>query len=449
MVPRFLISAPKGMSGKTIVTLGVIYGLAKRGLRVAPFKVGPDFIDPTYHSWASGRPGRNLDPVLMGEEGVLERFIKYTVDVDIAVIEGVLGLYDSPDGVSEVGSTAQVAKLLKAPVVLVLNGDRVNRTLRAVVRGLKSFDPGVKIAGVVLTNVTSKQAEKITKSLSEEGVEVFGAVPKSSALERAFEYRHLGLVPVGERADAPTLADVLENYVVPYLDLDRFIDIARSAEPDGDFKQISEVTAAPGRRCKVGIVKDNAFTFYYPELIEEATFLGEPIFLNALEGDFVDEVDLVIVGGGFPEVYAERLEKNKSFRKSLLEYIQRGGRVYAECGGLMYLTSSIVIDRNEYEMVGAIDAVTVLLRRPVGKGYVWGSVVRNTPVAPVGTKLLGHEFHYSKLIPRERLEPVIKLERGVGIGGGWDGVVKWNMHAQYMHIHPYTYNVLRYLCQYM
>lgn len=444
MVPRFFISAPKGMSGKTIVTLGVIYGLAKRGLRVAPFKVGPDFIDPSYHSWAAGRPSRNLDVVLMGESGVVERFVKYSLDADVAVVEGVMGLYDSMDGVSEVGSTAQVAKLLKAPVVLVLNGDRVNRTLRAVVRGLKSFDPAVSIHGVVLTNVTSRQAEKISKSLVEEGVQVFGAIPKSRVIEEAFGYRHLGLVPVAERGDVPTLGEVLERYVLPYLDMEGLLAAARTAG-ELDVK-IEEGPPVGRRRCRVGVVKDSAFTFYYPELLEEAAALGELVFLDATGGGGDLDVDVVVVGGGFPEMQAERLEKNRPFRKALLEYIQRGGKVYAECGGLMYLTSSIIIDREEYEMVGAIDAATVLLSKPVGKGYVWGTVVRPTPVAPVGARLVGHEFHYSKVILREKVEPAIKLERGVGIGGGWDGVVKWNMHAQYMHIHPYTYSVLRRLC---
>ncbi|MFN3804684.1 MAG: cobyrinate a,c-diamide synthase [Pyrobaculum sp.] len=445
MTPRLVISSFRGMSGKTIITLGILYGLYKRGLRVAPFKAGPDYIDPSYHQTAARRPGRNLDVVLMGEDGVVKRFVKYSKDADVAIVEGVLGLYDSLDGVSELGSTAQLAKLLKAPVVLVLNGDRTNRTLRAIVRGMKLFDPKVEIPAVILTNVTERQKEKLVKSLPEEGVEVLGAVPKSKALEEAFRYRHLGLTPTGERGDVDTVIHVLENYVTPHIDLDRLVEIAKAA---GEIETSPDPEATGGGSCRVGIVMDNAFTFYYPELIEEAASLGRPVFISALRDNTLPDIDVAIIGGGFPEIFAERLEKNKPFKKSLLSYIERGGVLYAECGGLMYLTSSIVINRSEYEMVGAIDAVTILLDKPVGKGYVWGVVTGDTPIAPKGTTIKGHEFHYSKIVMREKAPLAIRLERGVGVGGGLDGIVKKNMHAQYTHIHPYTYSVLRKLCRY-
>ncbi|ABL87360.1 cobyrinate a,c-diamide synthase / hydrogenobyrinic acid a,c-diamide synthase (glutamine-hydrolysing) [Pyrobaculum islandicum DSM 4184] len=445
MIPRVVISSFRGMSGKTIISLALIYGLFRQGLRVAPFKVGPDYIDPSYHTAAAGRPSRNLDVVLMGERGVVERFVKFSRGADIAVVEGVLGLYDSFDGVSELGSTAQVAKLLKAPVLLVLNGERVNRTLRAIVRGLRQFDPEIKIPGVVLTNVTRSQAEKLKKSLPEEGVEVLGAVPKSEKLAEVFSYRHLGLTPVGERGDVPRIFEVVEKYVLPYIDLDGVIAIAKSA---GDFAvDIKEEDPGGLGGCRIGIVFDRAFTFYYPEVFEEAKSLGEVVFLDSLKMQELPQVDVVFIGGGFPESLAEELERNKPFKSSLLKFIERGGKVYAECGGLMYLTSSIVVEGSEYEMVGAIDGITVMMKRPVGKGYAWGVVERRTPIAPPGTRLVGHEFHYSKIILREEVETAIRLERGVGIGGGRDGIVKGNMHAQYLHIHPYTYSVLRTLCR--
>ncbi len=412
MIPRVVISAPKGMSGKTIISLGIMYGLAKRGLKIAPFKIGPDYIDPSYHKVAAGRPGRNLDVMLMGVEGVKKRFVKYAAGSDVAIIEGVLGLYDSVDGVTETGSTAQVAKILKAPVILVLNGERVNRTLRAVVRGLKAFDPQVDIAGVVLTNVTPRQAEKLVKSIPEEGVEVVGVVPKSKKISEAFSYRHLGLVPVDERLDSSGIVEVLENYVLPHLDLDAVLSIAkRAGEVEADLSDESPKPLG----CKIGVIMDRAFTFYYPELLEEAASLGHLIFLDSLRDQEVPPVDVVVVGGGFPEVMAEGLERNRPFRRALLKYIEGGGRLYAECGGLMYMTSSIIIDRSEYEMVGALDAVTVMLERPVGKGYAWGEVVGETPIAPVGARIIGHEFHYSKdNIERPKL--AIRLERGVGVG---------------------------------
>jgi len=445
VVPRLIVSSFKGMSGKTIISLALMYGLQRRGLKVAPFKVGPDYIDPSYHAAAAGRPSRNLDVVLMGERGVVERFIRHSAGADVAVIEGVLGLYDSIDGVSELGSTAQVAKLLKAPVVLVLNGERVNRTLRAIVRGLKAFDAGVQILGVVLTNVTERQAAKLVKSLPEEGVEVLGAVPKSSKIAEVFSYRHLGLTPATERGDQPTIFDVVERHVLPYIDLDRVLDVAKTAG-DLEWEQPSSADPPQGGRCRIGIFFERAFTFYYPEVFEEATSLGSVEFINALKDGEVPDVDVIFIGGGFPEVFAAELSRNKPLFASLRRYVERGGKLYAECGGLMYLTSSIIIDGEEYGMADLIDAVTVMLKRPVGKGYAWGKVVEETPIAPLGTELKGHEFHYSKIILREKVKTAIKLERGVGVGGGVDGIVKGNMHAQYLHIHPYTYSVLRRLC---
>jgi cobyrinic acid a,c-diamide synthase len=368
------------MSGKTIVSLALMYGLQRRGLRVAPFKVGPDYIDPTYHAAATGRPSGNLDVVLMGERGVAERFLKYSAGADIAVIEGVLGLYDSVDGVSELGSTAQVAKLLRAPVVLVLNGERVNRTLRAVVRGLKSFDPAVQISAVILTNVTERQAAKLAKFLPEEGVEVLGAVPKNSKIAEAFSYRHLGLTPVPERGDKTAVIDVIEKYVLPHIDLDRVMEVAKSAG-DLPWADAPQPDPAEGGGYRIGIFFDRAFTFYYPEVFEAAKSLGSVQFIDSLSHSSLPDVDVLFIGGGFPEVFAADLSRNKPLFASLRRYVERGGRLYAECGGLMYLTSSIVIDGEEYEMAGLIDAVTVMLKRPVGKGYVWGKVVGRTPSA--------------------------------------------------------------------
>jgi len=434
------------MSGKTIISLALMYGLQKRGLSVAPFKIGPDYIDPSYHAAAAGRPSRNLDVVLMGERGVVERFVQYSAGADVAVIEGVLGLYDSVDGVSELGSTAQVAKLLKAPVVLVLNGERINRTLRAIVRGLKAFDPGVQIPGVVLTNVTERQAAKLVKSLPEEGVEVLGVVPKSSKIAEVFSYRHLGLTPVKERSDQPTVFDVVERHVLPHIDLDRVLEVAKAAG-DLEWAEASLPSPPVEGRCRIGIFFDRAFTFYYPEVFEEAKSLGSVEFINALNDVDLPDVDVIFIGGGFPEIFAADLAKNKPLFSALRRYAESGGRLYAECGGLMYLTSSIVIDGEEYEMADVIDGVTIMLKRPVGKGYVWGKVVGRTPIAPLGAGIKGHEFHYSKLVLKERLETAIKLERGVGIGGGLDGIVKGNLHAQYTHIHPYTYSVLAALCK--
>ncbi len=331
-------------------------------------------------------------------------------------------------------------------MVLVLNGERVNRTPRVVVRGLKSFDPAVQIPAVILTNVTERQAAKLAKSMPEEDVEVLGAVPKNSKIAEAFSYRHLGLTPVPERGDKTAVIDVVEKCVLPHIDLDRVVEVAKSA---GDLPWADAPRPGPagGGGCRIGIFFDRAFTFYYPEVFEAAESLGSVQFIDSLNHGYLPDVDVVFIGGGFPEVFATDLSRNKPLFASLRRYVERGGRLYAECGGLMYLTSSIMIDGEEYEMASLIDAVTAMLKKPVGKGYVWGKVAGRTPIAPPGAEIKGHEFHYSKLVLREKVDAAIKLERGVGIGGGLDGIVKGNMHAQYTHMNPHTYNVLAALCR--
>lgn len=445
-MPRIVISAPRGKSGKTLVTSAILLGLVKRGFRVAPFKVGPDYIDPTYHAAAAGVPSRNLDVFLMGEKGVLERFVRYSAGADIAVVEGVMGLYDSYDAVSEVGSTAQVAKLLNAPVILVVDVERMNRSVRALIRGFKMFDPRVDIRGVIITNATRKQIEKLSRIVQEEGVELLGAIPRNDELAGEFAYRHLGLVPVPEKGT--TFVDVLEKHVLKYLDLDGIVDVARSAGPI-DFDVPEPNSSAPiNYRCRIAIVFGGAFTFYYPEMIEAAISIGDVVFLDAVKDpDVPSDVDLVIVGGGFPEVLGEELEKNRSFRASMRKFVDSGGRVYAECGGLMYMLSSVVYEGAEYEMVGAVDGIAYVLKKPVGLGYVVGEFIDNSIVARKGTVVRGHEFHYSKVYIRDDVKFVIKLSRGVGVGNGLDGMVKNNLHAQYTHIHPYTYNVIKAVCQ--
>lgn len=443
VVPRIVVSAPRGKSGKTLVTTAILYALSSRGLRAAPFKVGPDYIDPTYHSSAAATRSRNLDEFLMGEEGVLRRFAAFSAGADLAVIEGVLGLYDSIDGVGDVGSTAKIAKMLRAPVILVMDADRVNRTLRAVLRGLMDFDPNVRIAGVIITNVSARQAEKLGRSFSEEPVPVLGMIPRDAELARFFEYRHLGLVPIPERGRDP--GGVLMDRAVPYIDIDAIISIAKSAEPLR--LRVPEMDdSVPRLGIEVGVFLDEAFTFYYPEVLEALHALGRVHYVDSVRHQSLPDVDLLVIGGGFPEVYAERLERNAALRSSLRRASEKGTRIYAECGGLMYLASSIVYREEEYEMVGVFDGVVVMTRRPVGHGYAVAEFVEDSPIADRGTVVRGHEFHYSKLYLRDgETKVVARLVRGAGMGDGRDGLLKGNVYAQYMHVHPASYNVFRVL----
>lgn len=442
--PRLVISAPQGKSGKTIATLAIELALIKRGLRVQPFKIGPDFIDPTYHTAITHRPCRNLDMYLHGPEKILERFAQYAQDADIAVIEGVFGLYDSVDGVSEFGSTSQIAKILKAPVVVVVNAERATTSIAAVLRGLAEFDARTRIRGVVLTNVASeRQFKKIARAVEAycRNVEVVGYIKRSREIAEAFAYRHLGLVPVPERER--NLLAVLEKCAK--IDVDKVVEIAREAEP---LRVLMMQEPEPKHNVSVGLIVGRAFTFYYPELLERCLAYASRVVLVDPEVDAeLPQVDLLIIGGGFPEELAEELEKNRPLRYSIKKFAEKGGVIYAECGGLMYLTETILTLRNEeYEMCGIFNAYTVMLSRPVGHGYVYAEVIADCPPFRKGILLRGHEFHHSKIILRDsEVKLCLRLLRGRGIGDGRDGLLKWRTYAQYMHVHPDTYDVVRVL----
>nr|KJR72421.1 MAG: cobyrinic acid a,c-diamide synthase [Vulcanisaeta sp. AZ3] len=439
-VPRVVVASYKGKVGKTTASLAISMALIKAGYRVSMFKVGPDFIDPSYHAAIMNRPSRNLDYVLMGDQGILTRFHRYSIGSDVAIIEGVSGLYDSVDGVSEVGSTAQVAKLLKAPVILVINGERINRTVRALVRGLRVFDPEVRIRGVVFTNVNKRQVDKLVKAVEEEGLETIGYILRSDDIEELMQYRHLGLVHAQE-VDRSRIISVINEASI-YIDVNKVLSIAKESEPVEfvqDYSRNTDINYP--KRVRIGIVTGRVFTFYYPEVIERAQEIGDVRFLDPEVDQDVGDVDLVVIGGGFPEIYGRYLERNRSFRSSLRSFIDRGGYVYAECGGLMYLTDSIVYNNEEYEMVGAIDAITIMHKRPVWYGYATARVIRDSIIGGAGTIIKGHEFHYSTIVLRGRYDFVIRYERGFGING-FDGILINNAYAYYLHIHPDTYDIL-------
>ena len=318
-VPRLVVSSYRGRSGKTTVALSLYDSLTKLGYRVSMFKVGPDFIDPSYHEAVSGKPSRNLDHFLMGEK-VVERFCSYSEGSDLALVEGVHSLYDSLDGYTEEGSTAQIAKLLKAPVLLVVNGERVNRTAAAIVLGLKAFDSKVKLGGVFLTDVTDHQAEKMTKALDGAGIQVLGVLYKSQGVADAMRYRHLGLVHAqeGSGADLGAIAAAKSD-----VDSARLLAMAKERS-ETLYYEPGVRPEAPPAKPKIGIARGRAFSFYYPETIEEAARLGDVRFFDPEIDQRVD-ADIIIMGGGFPEIYAEKLEKNRPMKSSIEGFDERGG----------------------------------------------------------------------------------------------------------------------------
>jgi cobyrinic acid a,c-diamide synthase len=439
-VPRLVVSSYKGKGGKTLATMAILSALSRQGLKVCAFKNGPDFIDPSYHRAVLGTPSRNLDYVLMGPT-VVERFYRYSLGYDVAVVEGNHGLYDSMDGRTEVGSTAQMAKLLGAPVVVVLDGERLNRTVGALVRGLTQFDPDVRLRGAILTNVVPRQFDRLTAIVEAEGVPVLGILPRSEEVARGMEYRHLGLTPMEERRSG-RLVDLVREQLSPRVDAAQLIRVAREGSESLPLRALETPPAKSTGTARIGVVGGRPFTFYYPEMLERAGQLGTVVFIDPETDASLPPLDLLLIGGGFPELYADALERNRSLRSSVRQFAERGGGVYAECGGLMYLTDSIVTSDGEFDMVGVIEGVTVHSKRPAAHGYATARVLRDIPIARAGTVLRGHEFHYSRVLLRRKYELALAYDQGQGLSDRQDGIHVNNVYAHYLHLHPATYDVL-------
>lgn len=435
-LPRLLIAAPHGRSGKTTVTLGLVAALAGRELSVQPFKKGPDYIDPSWLTGAGGRPCRNLDLFMMGEEATLSAFRQGSAGADVAVIEGAMGLYDGLD-LEGTGSTAQLARLLAAPVLLVVDATRMTRSVAALVSGYQHFEPGVNVAGVVLNNVARGRHEKMLVGALERycGIPVLGCIPRREQL--AIPDRHLGLVP---RAEDDRLVPALESarrVVVEQLDLDRILEIARSAPPMARGGGIVHGSSTPSVR--IGVLLDRVFTFYYPENLEALQRAGASLhYVDSLADPALPELDGLYVGGGFPEVFMEQLEANRSLRADLRRQIEAGLPVYAECAGLIYLSQRVRWEGRSAEMVGALPCEIEMTSRPQGHGYVVAEVVGDTPFFRRGEVLRGHEFHNTRVssLNRKGVEFAYRLRRGAGIDGDHnDGLLVGSVLASYTHLH--------------
>lgn len=442
-VPRVLLAGDRSSSGKTTIVAGFLSALCNRHLRVQPFKVAMDYIDPSYHSWITGRPCRNLDGYLMHERTVREVYSHAAEGANVSVIEGVRGLYEGYEG--DLGSTAQIAKILNAPVIFVVDARSITRSAAAMVKGYMDFDPQVDIRGVILNKVGSERHARKAREEIERyaGVEVVGVIPRDESMHLAM--RHLGLVPMLEgeaRHDGfVQRLDRIREIVEEGLDIDRIMEIAAQAEPleapEPDLYRRNE----QGLGLKIGVALDEAFNFYYRDNIELMELAGaEVVPFSPVHDPALPEVDGVYIGGGYPELYAAELSRNSSMLSSIRRAHERGLPIYAECGGLMYLAREIEWDGERHDMVGLVPG-------SVRKGqirvvsYVSGTLSRDCLLGPEGAKIMGHEFHHSELLmdDSEKVEYAIRLDRGTGITGGQDGVVDDNMVASYLHIHSASY----------
>jgi len=439
--PRILLAGDRSSSGKTTIVAGLLSALCRRNLSVQPFKVAMDYIDPSYHTWITGRHCRNLDGYLMPEVSVSEIYDHAATGADVAVIEGVRGLYEGYDG--DLGSTAQIAKLLKAPVIFVVDARSITRSAAALVKGYMDFDPQVNIRGVILNKVGGERhASKARKEIESYcGVEVVGVIPRNDSMHLAM--RHLGLVPVLEgKTRHQGFSERLErirSIVEEGLDIDRILEIAAEAPPLTPPEPDLYRRTKTGQGIRVGVATDEAFNFYYRDNLEQIELCGaEVVPFSPVHDSSVPEVDGIYIGGGYPELYARELSENTSLLSSLERAHLRGLPIYAECGGLMYLAREIDWDGERHDMAGLVPGRT---RR--GKvrivSYVHGRLSEDCILGPRGTPFLGHEFHHSELIMEEEPCYAIRLERGTGIKGGRDGISDNNLLASYSHIHSASF----------
>jgi cobyrinic acid a,c-diamide synthase len=443
LAPRLAIAAPQGRSGKTTVTLGLCAAFKARGLSLQPFKKGPDYIDPSWLSEAAGRPCRSLDPFFYEKpEDLLRAFVRPALNADLSLVEGNHGLFDSFDETG-VGSTAAVARTLDAPILLVINTTRTGRSAAAIVHGCQTFEPGTNIAGVVLNNVAHGRHEARVRQAIEShcGIQVLGAIPRDEKL--TIPDRHLGLVPRAEEDALLSAITACRQAIERYLDLDAVWQIARSTAPLPIADQpLVSGSVARTLLAKIGVFRDRAFTFYYPENLEALEEAGaELVFIDAFHDNELPLVDALYIGGGFPEMFMEELTANTALRTAIRESIENDLPVYAECGGLMYLSQRIVWGEKSAEMVGALPCEIEMTGKPQGHGYVTAEVNRENPFFAPGKVLRGHEFHNSRLITvsangsKNSLTTVYRLSRGNGLGNGRDGILYRNVLASYTHLH--------------
>jgi cobyrinic acid a,c-diamide synthase len=442
--PRLVVAALRGGSGKTIVSIGIITALRGLGRSVAPFKKGPDYIDAGWLALAAGRPCYNLDTFLLSADLIRGSFCTHAPSGGTALIEGNRGLFDGID-LDGTTSTAELAKLLKAPVVMCVDCTKTTRTMAAVIAGCVRFDPEVMARGVILNHVAGARHESILRRSIEHysGVPVIGAVPKLG--RPVFPERHMGLVPTAEHGWAADAIQAIGRIAAQHIDLEALMRIADEAPPlsgvcppsDPSCPAGQPTTAQPAA-CRIGILRDAAFQFYYPENIEALQAAGARIvFLSPLQEKTLPEIDALYIGGGFPETHAQELAANTGFSADLRERALSGLPVYAECGGLIYLGEELVLKRKRYPMAGVLPLAFGLFERPQGHGYTVVSVERANPYYPIGTEIRGHEFHYSRVLRWSGAEDdfVFRMQRGVGIHGDRDGLLYKNVLATYTHIH--------------
>ncbi len=436
---RIIVAAPQGRSGKTTVTLGLLRAFCRRGLRVQPFKKGPDYIDPSWHTAAAGIPCHNLDSYLMKPEQLCNAIDLAAQNMDLCLIEGAMGLYDGLD-LAGSSSTAEIAKITCTPVILVLDPTRMTRSAAAIIMGCQHFDPEINICGVILNKVARPRHEKMLREAIEHycKIPVLGAIPKDTGLN--IPDRHLGLITQAESENTENILDYLAEVIGNHVDLDLIYSLASHCPPLPSYilPENKTLGTIEPESVKIGVLRDKVFSFYYPENIFALKQLGADIIeINSLtDSRLPSDLDALYIGGGFPELFAPELENNTNLRISIKKAVESNLPIYAECGGLMYLGRTLKVNGRSYEMVGSLPLDVVMEDKPQAHGYTLLNSLPDNPWFSSDTEIKGHEFHNSRI---ENLEPSIKfgctVKRGQGIDGVYDGVIYKQVYASYNHIH--------------
>ena len=470
----FIIAGTHSSVGKTTIAIGLMTALRKRGMSVQPFKAGPDYIDPSFHRMACGKPSYNLDTWMMGVNGVKKTFAKAMENAEIekmrnyevkknlsisqplnlstsaftvGVIEGVMGLFDGKGGRNEEGSTAHIAKVLKLPVIIVVDASAMARSAGALVYGYEKFDPTVKIKGVIFNRVGSERHFEMLKQAVEDrcNAKVLGYIPRDEKI--SLPERHLGLVMAGDRVVRGQLSVVskrLVSLIEKFVDVDGILELQK---PEVRSQKSEEKKAnIELRTSRIAVAMDNAFCFYYQENLDMLKEFGaELVFFSPLKDKRLpDDINGIYLGGGYPELHAKRLELNKSLRRDIKDFADKGFPIYAECGGLMYLGKGLKdLKGNGYKMVGIFPWVSRMRRGIMSLGYREINAIDGCPFLKKGQRVRGHEFHYSEIDkPRNKIERVYQLTnlptppfRKGGKKGGFEGYLYKNTLCSYMHLH--------------
>jgi len=427
-IPRLVVAGVTSGVGKTSITSAIIYGIKKRGYSIQPFKVGPDYIDPSYLSAISGKDAKNLDVWLMGESELLHSFVKNSTS-DISIIEGVMGYYDGFGGKTNYASTHHVASLLKSPTILILDASKTARSIAATALGFAKFHRNSRIVGIILNKIGSKKHESMCKqALASLKVPILGSILRNS---ESLESRHLGLIPVKEQRSLQNKIRKVSREISDSLDIDKIIQICKNVSdlPKVQSKKIKKPIAT------VAVALDSSFNFYYHDNLEALRREGAKLkFFSPVTDKKIPDCDLIYIGGGFPEVLGQSLERNTIMRKMIKKHAEEGIPIYAECGGLMYLTKSISFGKKKYKMVGLFDAETQMTKK-MTLNYTEGRITSNCLISGPA-KFRAHEFHYSKIGNLAKdAKLVYDLKTGEGISGKKDALSEYNTLASYCHLY--------------